>query len=103
MIRGRWKNPLKRRDQLYIIAEILAIAKKGVLKTQIMYRANLSFTQLNDYLGLLLEMGLIEAINKGEKIHYRTTEKGLHFIQDYKKITSLLNREGEWGISQWRF
>jgi len=48
-------------------------------------------------------MGLIEAINKGEKIHYRTTEKGLHFIQDYKKITSLLNREGEWGISQWRF
>jgi hypothetical protein len=30
----------KRRDKLYIIAEILEIAKEGVLKTQIMYRAN---------------------------------------------------------------
>ena len=37
----------KRRDRLYILAEILAIAKNGYLKTQIMYRANLSFAQLN--------------------------------------------------------
>ena len=42
----------KRRDRLYIIAEILEIAREGTLKTQVMYRANLSFTQLNDYLGL---------------------------------------------------
>jgi predicted transcriptional regulator len=36
----------KRRDKLSIIAEILEIAKNGTLKTQIMYRANLSFAQL---------------------------------------------------------
>ena len=43
----------KRRDKLGIIAEILGIAQDETLKTQIMYRANLSFTQLNDYLKLL--------------------------------------------------
>ena len=50
----------KRRDRLFIMAEILEIARNGCLKTQIMYRANLSFAQLNEYLGFLLEVELLK-------------------------------------------
>ena len=49
----------KRRDRINVIANILGISKDGVLKTQIMYRANLSFTQLNAYVAFLLSNGLI--------------------------------------------
>ena len=48
----------KRRDHLDIIAEMLEVARDGALKTKIMYEANLSFAQLNEYLSFLLEIGL---------------------------------------------
>jgi len=83
----------KRRDKLYIISEILEIAKDGVLKTQIMYRANLSFTQLNDYLGFLLEIHLLEKIRRNGKDIYRSTEKGLDFLERYHQIAELLRNE----------
>jgi len=84
---------IKRRDKLYIIAEILEIAKDGVLKTQIMYRANLSFTQLNDYLKFMLKNGLLEKISSNDKEVYKATEKGVNFLQRYNEITELL-KEG---------
>jgi predicted transcriptional regulator len=84
---------LKRRDKLYIIAEILDIAKDGTLKTQIMYRANLSFTQLNDYLRFMLKIKLLEKIVENDKEKYKATEKGLSFLQRYREITQLLKEE----------
>jgi len=83
----------KRRDKLYIISEILEIAKEGVLKTQIMYRANLSFTQLNDYLKFMLKINLIEKNVENGKEIYRATEKGTDFLQRYREITELLKTE----------
>ncbi len=84
-------NPAaKRRDKLYIIAEILDIAKDGTLKTQVMYRANLSFTQLNDYLQFMLKINLLEKISISAKDVYRATEKGLEFLQRYREINELL-------------
>ncbi len=47
------KEPLetgKPRDRFCIIAEILVVTKDGTLKPQIMYRADLSLAQLNEYL-----------------------------------------------------
>lgn len=85
-----WDNPRKRRDRLYILAEILDIAKEGSLKTQIMYRANLSFTQLNEYLDLLLSMKLVGLIENKEKTLYKTTPKGFQYLQNYKEIIELL-------------
>lgn len=83
----------KRRDKLYIVAEILEIVRDGVLKTQIMYRANLSFTQLNEYLKFMLKNELIEKIQVNEKEVYKATEKGLDFLQRYREITELLKEE----------
>lgn len=89
-------NPAaKRRDKLYIIAEILDISKEGSLKTQIMYRANLSFTQLNDYLRFMLRISLLEKILVNDKDTYRATAKGLDFLQRYNEITELIKSEEE--------
>jgi predicted transcriptional regulator len=85
----------KRRDKLYIIAEILQIAKDGVLKTQIMYRANLSFTQLNEYIRFMLKNELLDKVTLNNKESYRATEKGLNFLQRYHEITELLRTENE--------
>jgi len=88
----------KRRDRLYIIAEILEIAKEGTLKTQIMYGANLSFTQLNDYLRFTLRISLLEKIRRNDRKIYKTTEKGMDFLQRYREITELLKAESNNGV-----
>jgi predicted transcriptional regulator len=87
----------KRRDRLFIIAEILEIAREGTLKTQIMYRANLSFTQLNDYLRFMIRIKLLDKIMENDKEMYRATEKGLDFVQRYHEITDLLKASEDSG------
>jgi predicted transcriptional regulator len=89
-------NPTsKRRDKLYIVAEILEIAKGGTLKTQVMYRANLSFTQLNNYLQFMLKISLLEKVEVNNKDVYKATDKGLNFLQRYHEINELLRTEEE--------
>jgi len=85
----------KRRDRLYIIAEILERAKDSALKTQIMYGANLSFTQLNDYINFMLKSELLEKILLNGREVYKATEKGMNFLQRYREITELLKTEGD--------
>jgi predicted transcriptional regulator len=85
----------KRRDKLYIIAEILETAKDSALKTQIMYRANLSFTQLNDYLSFMLKNELLEKTLLNDRDVYKATEKGMNFLQRYREITELLKTDGD--------
>ena len=93
-------NSAKRRDKLGIIAEILEIAKEGTLKTQIMYKANLSYAQLNDYLKFLLKSGLLQKfVNSGKDV-YAITEKGIDFLQRHCELTELLkeNDKGKNGV-----
>jgi len=80
----------RRRDRLYIIAELLRIAKKGALKTQLMYGANLSFAQLNSYLSFLISTKLLKTFQEGARVIYKTTSKGLEFLTNYEKVVSLL-------------
>jgi predicted transcriptional regulator len=85
----------KRRDKLSIIAEILEIAKDGTLKTRIMYRANLSFAQLNTYLEFMLKVHLIDKSVYGGKEVYQATEKGLDYLRRRREIVALLETEDE--------
>ena len=80
----------KRRDRLHIIAQILRMAKNGSLKTHLMYGANLSFAQLNDYLSFLISTEFLETTQEGSKLLYKTTSKGLEFLTNYEKIVALL-------------
>ena len=84
------ENGHKRRDRLYIIAEILKIARDGSLKTQIMYRANLSFAQLNEYLSFLIRIDLLRIHNEKKKKIYKTTAKGEKYLDNHKEISNLL-------------
>ena len=89
------KTKNKRRDRLHIIAEILTIAKDGCLKTQIMYRANLSFAQLNEYLSFLTKLCLLKVQNENRKNTYRTTVKGDEYLEKYEDIADLLGTNEE--------
>ena len=87
----------KRRDKLSIIAEILEIAKNGTLKTQIMYRANLSFAQLSEYLTFMKNADLLQQYNTGKDV-YVTTEKGKDFFERHGELSKLLE-EHEMGVN----
>lgn len=81
----------KRRDKLVIMAEIVSIAKKGTSKTHIMFKANLSFSQLNQYLSLLSNTGLLEKFSDHGRVIFQATEKGLEFIDKQQQVFNLLN------------
>jgi predicted transcriptional regulator len=67
-----------RRDRHDIVLEILESAKSGKIKTELMKGVNMSFTQAQQYLGMLLEKGLLET---RENRRFTTTKKGLEFME----------------------
>ncbi len=81
----------KRRDKLIIMTEIIGIAKNGTSKTHIMFKANLSFSQLNQYISLLLQSGLLEVVCHGDKQTYRATSKGMEFMEKQCAIIDMIN------------
>jgi predicted transcriptional regulator len=77
------------RTRVEILASILNVASNGALKTHIMYKANLSHRQLERYLALLEERGLLAQLvdeEIGSRI-YRVTEKGCNFLRDYSRVS----------------
>jgi predicted transcriptional regulator len=88
------ENSSKRRDRLVIMAEIIGIAKKGSSKTHIMFKVNLSFSQLNQYLSLLSNTDLLEKIAINGKVIYHVTPKGLEFIERQQRVIDLIKEDG---------
>ena len=82
-----------RRDRLNIIAEIMEAAKGSQLKTRIMYRVNLSFSQVNEYLSFLTERGFLRVHVENRKKFYETTAKGNIYIENYMEMSNLLRPE----------
>jgi predicted transcriptional regulator len=72
------------------MADIIEIAKEGTLKTQIMYKANLSFTQLNNYIAFLLNNNLITQTILNGREGYVVTPQGLDFLQKHNELVQLL-------------
>jgi len=83
----------KRRDRHDIVAEILKTAKGGKIKTHIMYKAKLSYSQINEYLSLLVRKGFLENMTVKRRRQtitmYRTTEKGMEFLDHLESINKL--------------
>lgn len=81
---------LKYRSRTEIVSEILELGKgDGITKTRIMYGASLSFSQLKEYLSLLLYNGML-TYNKTTN-RYRTTTKGLDFLKAHHVIDKMLD------------
>ena len=78
-------NYTKNRSPDEIISSILQAAYGGSSKTTIMYKAFITYDQLNEFLSLLVEKGLME-YREGER-SFRTTDKGIGFLQNNIKST----------------
>jgi predicted transcriptional regulator len=83
------ENKQHRRDKLIILMEIIDIAKKETSKTRIMFKANLSYTQLNGYIDFLLHHNLLERIAGKNKIAYKATYKGLDFYEKQESVIAM--------------
>jgi predicted transcriptional regulator len=80
----------KRRDKLVIMMDILNISKKQTSKTRIMSKANLSYSQLNEYIDFLVNHSLLETLSSGGKVYYKVTKKGTEFIERQQKVIGML-------------
>jgi predicted transcriptional regulator len=72
-----------------IISDILEIIqeKGGEIKpTHLMYKANLSHTQMSSYLDELLEKDLIEKEETKKGIRIKITKKGREFFISYYRM-----------------
>ena len=79
---------MKNRGRTEMLATMLEVAKGKATKTKIMYSAFLSYSQLKDYLAILIENNLIEYLEGTQT--YKTTEKGLNFLKMNNGIGELL-------------
>ncbi len=82
----------RRRSNIEIIGDMLRVGANGVAgKTEIMYSANMSYSQLQKYLGLLTSQGFIDRLQVGNPgITYRVTEKGSNLLQSIDTLLDVL-------------
>ncbi|HEX7365193.1 MAG TPA: winged helix-turn-helix domain-containing protein [Dehalococcoidia bacterium] len=82
----------RRRSNIEIIGDMLRIgANGGAGKTEIMYNANMSYSQLQKYLSLLINQGFIDRLQVGNPvITYRVTEKGSNLLQSIDTLLDVL-------------
>ena len=81
---GRAKK--KKRNRLEIISEMLALAENGSRKTNIMYRANLSYDLLVHYMSVLRGNELLET---SDGTIFFLTRKGRRFLKEFRELTEL--------------
>lgn len=78
-----------RRSSIDIIGEILRLGEAN--KTRVMYRVNMSHTQLQFYLHYLVERGLLELRKEGRRrVVYLPTDAGLGLLAHIDQIQSVI-------------
>jgi predicted transcriptional regulator len=78
---------MKYRSRTELASSILEAANGGgATKTKIMYKAFLSYAQLKDYLAMLIGNSLLSR----EGDIYKTTSKGIGFLQTTRQLSDLL-------------
>lgn len=81
----------RRRSNIEIIADMLRVGENGAGKTEIMYSANMSYSQLQKYLGFLISHGFIDRLEVGNPVvTYRVTEKGLSLLGSIDTVLTVL-------------
>jgi len=76
-----------KRGRLEITAEILCHCNQQKTKTNIMYKANLNYSQLKKHLKSLTSQGLLTT----NKDKYATTQKGHRFLELFSQLNDILN------------
>ena len=81
---------LKHRRRVDILADVLAAAGEGALKTTIMHEANLSYELLRKYLNEAANSDLLKANTYG----FELTNKGRDFLQQYSMLFEEYSKVG---------
>ena len=76
-----------KRSESEILAQILYTAEGNAKKTQLLYKANISYTHFTKYFNFLLDKQFIE-VKDGKPVGkiYHTTEKGEHFLENINNV-----------------
>ncbi len=86
----------RRRSNIEIIAEMLKIGENGAGKTKIMYNANMSYAQIQKYLGFLMSEGFINKIEMGNpSVTYRVTGNGLKLLESISSLMEMLGLDDD--------
>ena len=81
----------RRRSNIEIIADMLRVGENGAGKTEIMYSANMSYAQIQKYLGFLLSHGFINKVKLGNPaVTYQVTDKGGELLKNINCIIEVL-------------
>ncbi len=84
------------RGKIQITADILYLCTVAIKKTHIMYKANLSYEQVNYYLTDLLNNDLLSQPILEDGVVFRTSEKGREYLKHYTRLMDLVKeREKE--------
>jgi len=85
-----------RRDKLSVIIDILDVANsgEGVKPTHILYRANLSYKLLTQYINMLRKKGLVKETDINGKKHIKITDKGKLFLSEARKMKRFMESFG---------
>ena len=82
----------KYRSRNEIVSDLLRSAGSGgATKTRLMYGAFLSFRQVKEYLGYVVERGLL-TYDEGDQM-YSLTKKGLEFLSASDQVEALVGLE----------
>ena len=83
-----------KRSESDIINNILSETKEGIKKTQLMYNAKMSNTQLTRYLDKLIEYEFIkEHNNSNDNTTYHLTKKGEQLDTALQQVFKILEEE----------
>jgi len=81
----------RRRSNIEIIGDMLRVGENGAGKTEIMYSANMSYSQIQKYLGFLISHSFIDKVEVGNPVvTYQVTEKGLALLRSIETILEVL-------------
>ena len=86
----------QRRSNIEIISEMLRIGADGAGKTEIMYGANMSYSQIQKYLAFLVSRGFIGKVEAGNPtVTYQLTDSGLKLLTSINNVTEMLGNDGK--------
>ena len=87
----------KKRNRLEVIYDILKVIKEknGKIKpTHILYKSNLSYQMMEEYISELKEKEFIEEKKLKKGRTYSITEKGLNYLNQYNLIKDFTSSFG---------
>ena len=87
----------RKRNRLEVIRDILKVIrdKNGKIKpTHILYKSNLSYQMMNEYLDELIAKGFIIRLEKEKGKTYSLTKKGFDYLEQYNLINEFTNSFG---------